>query len=292
MEGIENRLDEIQAMVKPKPELLAFLKEMGAGQSENMLAKMEAELLRKNRRNSRRYWQLLKHAFRMVYVISCLANSSRRYFYFDDPDAGPAVMRKQRIKYKAGRQQPIKSSMSSELQHVLMTNPDYRTEDQIKKILWLLRTTKAFLHLFLAEMSCQLARVLAYERLVPFYFQFFLFVVRVSEANIVTYTDKVGVSEANIVTYTDKVRVSEANIVTYTDKVRVSEANIVTYTDKVGVSEANIVTYTDKVGVSEANIVTYTDKVRVSEANIVTYTDKVGVSEANIVTYTDKVGVI
>ncbi|XP_055895018.1 uncharacterized protein LOC106065948 isoform X2 [Biomphalaria glabrata] len=166
MEGINNRLEEINSMVKPKIQLLDFLGNFNKEQKERVLnmSRMDSMTMKQERRKLWKSTDYLRHIFKMVYVVTCAANASRRYFYPEDPEAGPSIMRKQRMLHRRRSPGAVKSNLSFELQDTLMTSPKYRTDEQMKKILWLLKTTKAFQNLFPDEMIVELARVVAYER--------------------------------------------------------------------------------------------------------------------------------
>ncbi|CAL1540138.1 unnamed protein product [Lymnaea stagnalis] len=167
LEGIHNRLDEIQSMVKPKVELSDFLSKLTTEQREVIknVSDLEVNAMKRTRRKDWTASDYLRHAFKMVHLIVCADRNSRRYFYPDDPEAGQIVMRKQRLLHMGGKEHaPVKASISIDLQNILMTNPRYRSEEHIKRVLWLLKTTKAFVHLFPVEMVNELAKVVAYER--------------------------------------------------------------------------------------------------------------------------------
>ncbi|XP_035824878.1 uncharacterized protein LOC101848192 [Aplysia californica] len=153
-------------MVKPKAELSGFIEDMDPEQRERIyrITNMDFHTVSKERRKNWKKSDFIKHAFRMVRMMTLATSRSKRYFNPDDPDAGPATMRKQRQIYKKGKVQQVKASISFELQEVLETNPVYRTQDHIKRVTWLLKTTKAFKHLFPTEMIEEVAKVVAYDR--------------------------------------------------------------------------------------------------------------------------------
>ncbi|GFO10676.1 cyclic nucleotide-binding domain-containing protein 2-like [Plakobranchus ocellatus] len=172
LEGINNRLEEVQSMVKPKVELSDFLEELDPEQRERIYVSFK-RLMMKGREGvvgRKRWWGGLLLSF-WRYSLQCqLSNFDHRkspqvqgYFNPDDPEAGPATMRKQRQFYRKSKQS-AKASLSSDLQDVLWTNPMFRTAEHIKRVTWLLKTTKAFKHCFPTEMIEEVAKVLAYER--------------------------------------------------------------------------------------------------------------------------------
>lgn len=165
LEGISNRLEEVQSMVKHKVGMSFFMDDLPVEQKEIILriTNTNAQMLLKERRKNWKIADFVRNAFRMVYLMVCLCHSSRRYFNPDDPEAGPAVMRKQRKLYSDAKQ-PIKSSLSHDMQLSLTTNPDFRTAYDLKRGLWILRATKAFKHLFPNEMEREVASVVGYER--------------------------------------------------------------------------------------------------------------------------------
>nr|KAG5698817.1 hypothetical protein BaRGS_019669 [Batillaria attramentaria] len=168
LEGISNRLEEIQSMVKPKAELSEFLVDMTPEQRERILkiTNMDPDTVKNDRRRDWKALDYVRHTFRVVYIMACNTLPSRRYFNPEDPEAGPAVMRRQRKIYgQGGRDKAlIKSSLSMEMQISLTTHPDYRTHYDLKRVLWVLRATKAFKHLFPTEMEREVAKVVGYER--------------------------------------------------------------------------------------------------------------------------------
>ncbi|XP_076446113.1 uncharacterized protein LOC143283723 isoform X2 [Babylonia areolata] len=165
LEGISNRLEEVQAMVKPKCEFSTFLEDLSAEQRERVLrvANKDMDNLIRERRHNWKAKDIIRNTFRMVYLMVCQCHPGRRYFYPEDPEAGPAVMRRQRKIYGHGKQ-PVKSSLSDDMQLSLTMNPDYRSHYDLKRVLWVLRATKAFKHLFPTEMEKEVAKVVGYER--------------------------------------------------------------------------------------------------------------------------------
>ncbi|KAL8616745.1 hypothetical protein ACOMHN_017783 [Nucella lapillus] len=165
LEGISNRLEEVQAMVKPKCEFSSFLYDLTADQRDKILrvANTDVEDLIRERRHNWKSDDFIKNTFRMVYLMVCQCHPGRRYFNPEDPEAGPAVMRRQRKIYGHGKQ-PIKSSLSDVMQLSLTIHPVYRTHYDIKRVMWVLRATKAFKHLFPTEMEKEVAKVVGYER--------------------------------------------------------------------------------------------------------------------------------
>ncbi|KAI8798263.1 histidine-rich protein PFHRP-III, partial [Biomphalaria glabrata] len=135
MEGINNRLEEINSMVKPKIQLLDFLGNFNKEQKERVLSmsRMDSMTMKQERRKLWKSTDYLRHIFKMVYVVTCAANASRRYFYPEDPEAGPSIMRKQRMLHRRRSPGAVKSNLSFELQDTLMTSPKYRTDEQMKK---------------------------------------------------------------------------------------------------------------------------------------------------------------
>ncbi|XP_076446116.1 uncharacterized protein LOC143283723 isoform X5 [Babylonia areolata] len=117
----------------------------------------------RERRHNWKAKDIIRNTFRMVYLMVCQCHPGRRYFYPEDPEAGPAVMRRQRKIYGHGKQ-PVKSSLSDDMQLSLTMNPDYRSHYDLKRVLWVLRATKAFKHLFPTEMEKEVAKVVGYER--------------------------------------------------------------------------------------------------------------------------------
>lgn len=152
-------------MVKPKVELSDFLEELDPEQRQRIykITDMDYETVSKERRKSWKKSDYIRHSFRMAYLMTMAASRSRRYFNPDDPEAGPAIMRKQRQLYSKSKQSS-KASLSDDLQDVLWTNPVFRTSEHIKRVTWLLKTTKAFKHCFPTEMIEEVAKVLAYEK--------------------------------------------------------------------------------------------------------------------------------
>ncbi|XP_070197784.1 uncharacterized protein [Littorina saxatilis] len=165
LEGISNRLEEIQSMVKPKAEFSTFLDDLSGEQRDRILkiTATDTDELIRDRRHNWKAADFIRNTFRLVYIMVCQCHPGRRYFNSDDPEAGPAVMRRQRKIYGHGKA-PIKSSLSEDMQLSLTTQPDFRTNYDLKKVLWVLRATKAFKHLFPTEMEKEVAKVVGYER--------------------------------------------------------------------------------------------------------------------------------
>ncbi|XP_041359526.1 uncharacterized protein LOC121375899 isoform X2 [Gigantopelta aegis] len=168
LDSIQHRLAEVQSMLKPKAELSSFLSEMDPEQRERILkiAHTDVEVLRqerlKRRNKPRLYW-----AGYMVCLIAKVAVPRKREFNPDDPDVPITVLRRMRKKNPGSppsNKTGFKSSLSFEMQMAMSTRPECRTQQNIRRVMWVLKATKAFTYLFPSEMEREVARVVAYER--------------------------------------------------------------------------------------------------------------------------------
>ncbi|XP_067661356.1 uncharacterized protein [Haliotis asinina] len=168
IENINHRLAEIQAMVKPRAEMSSFIKDLAPEQMERILKVTNTDV-KKIREETRKGWRpqdRLAYAINVVGLIARSAVPRRRHFNDQDPEVSTSVLRRMRRKQGTNGQQKtaFKSSLSSDMQFALTTQPEYRTNYHLKRVSWVLRATKAFKHLFPSEMEKELARVVAYER--------------------------------------------------------------------------------------------------------------------------------
>ncbi|XP_035824877.1 uncharacterized protein LOC101847947, partial [Aplysia californica] len=72
LEGINNRLEEVQSMVKPKAELSGFIEDMDPEQRERIyrITNMDFHTVSKERRKNWKKSDFIKHAFRMVRMMT------------------------------------------------------------------------------------------------------------------------------------------------------------------------------------------------------------------------------
>ncbi|CAD5122574.1 DgyrCDS10987 [Dimorphilus gyrociliatus] len=145
-EEIEDRLDEVKRMTKFRPDKRHVLDRVSPSQRK-MIEKYEnmsdAELLELRRKN----WKCMKY---------------RRKFYQE-----PTSNRRRRKKVQKSEEKIVSSARTSlgyDLQMTLITQPEYRENNSVQKILWILKAAKAFQDLFPDENQMEMARNAAYDR--------------------------------------------------------------------------------------------------------------------------------
>ncbi|XP_045203583.2 uncharacterized protein LOC123556719 isoform X2 [Mercenaria mercenaria] len=166
LESIQSRMDEINMMVKPRAEFGNYLETIDPEQKEKIVKYKyvhHSEIRKKKRKN----WTAINRfqdAVLNIILLYRACQPRRRYLHEDKPDTAPDGVKKIKQKNKLDRDNLKKSSLGFEMQLSLATQPEYRTSEDIKRITQVLRATKAFKHLFPAQLEEQLARVVAYER--------------------------------------------------------------------------------------------------------------------------------
>ncbi|WAQ99542.1 hypothetical protein MAR_023915 [Mya arenaria] len=136
LETIQSRMDEINMMVNPRAELGNYLETIDPAQKERIYAR-----------------DRFKDAvFKII-----------RYLNEDKPDTSPEGVKHIKRSTGSGEEREIlhKTSLGYDMRLSLITQTDYRTEEDVQRIL---RATKAFKDLFPAQLEEQLARVVAYEQ--------------------------------------------------------------------------------------------------------------------------------
>ncbi|XP_056010677.1 uncharacterized protein LOC125680810 isoform X6 [Ostrea edulis] len=166
---VDNRIDEVNSMVKPKADIGVLIQTMNPEQQEKIknIAETGVADIRKRFRKGWKNKDRLHHALLMVKILNRAYLPRRKYFKEEKPVAGIAL---RRLKAQDQSQQidvPLRSSLAFDMELALTTNPAYRTEDDLAKVIWVLRATKAFNHLFPVEKEKDLARVVGYEKYEP-----------------------------------------------------------------------------------------------------------------------------
>ncbi|XP_069131294.1 uncharacterized protein [Argopecten irradians] len=166
VEMMENRMDEVRAMMRPKAELGHFLEKIDPEQRAKILkiAQMDVGVIKKQRfKRGMKAIEKFKHAVELVLILTRACISRRKYYKEVKPDTAIAV---KRLKQKGDRENKdtSRSSLAFDMQLAFSTEPNYRSKSDIKKIIWVLRATKAFKQLFPVEVEEDVARCVAYER--------------------------------------------------------------------------------------------------------------------------------
>ncbi|XP_021375927.1 uncharacterized protein LOC110464811 isoform X2 [Mizuhopecten yessoensis] len=172
VEMMENRMDEVRSMMRPKAELGHFLDKIDPEQREKIMrldhqqkiAKMDGGAIKKQRfKRGMRAIEKFKHAVELVLILARACISRRKYYKEVKPETALAV---KRLRQKGQREDKdtSRSSLAFDMQLAFSTEPNYRSKSDIKKIIWVLRATKAFKQLFPVEVEADVARCVAYER--------------------------------------------------------------------------------------------------------------------------------
>ncbi|XP_064609496.1 uncharacterized protein LOC135473570 [Liolophura sinensis] len=173
--AISQRLKEVQAMVTRRAELWQVWELMSEEQKNKILqiAEIPTENLKKERRKKWKSIDLLRNAAHMCYMLVKAFVNRRAYAEPDHVPVAPAAMRRQQNVFvedqpepvtKSTRRHQMRTSLRFNTQLSMSIAPQLRREEDIKQILSVLRATKAFNHLFPAEMETELAKVVAYEK--------------------------------------------------------------------------------------------------------------------------------
>ncbi|XP_060065313.1 uncharacterized protein LOC132545633 [Ylistrum balloti] len=166
VEMMENRMEEVRSMMRPKAELGHFLDKIDPVQREKIMkiAKMDVGVIKKQRfTRGMKAIEKFKHAVELVLILARACISRRKYYKEVKPDTALAV---KRLRQKGNRENKdtSRSSLAFDMQLAFSTEPNYRSKSDIKKIIWVLRATKAFKQLFPVEVEADVARCVAYER--------------------------------------------------------------------------------------------------------------------------------
>ncbi|KAK3099817.1 hypothetical protein FSP39_010212 [Pinctada imbricata] len=169
MVTVNSRIQEIQSMVKPKAELGNFIEKLPPAQREKIkkIAEMDVNDIRREKRKNWKTSDVFNHALRITILVNKACIPRRKYHTEDKPDT---AINLKRIKEKENAETvdvPLRSSLAFDMELALTTEPLFRTEKDLKNVIWVLRATKAFNQLFPIEKERELARVVAYERYDP-----------------------------------------------------------------------------------------------------------------------------
>ncbi|KAL4230951.1 hypothetical protein ACF0H5_011324 [Mactra antiquata] len=165
LETIKSRMDEINMMVKPRAEYGNFLETIDPEQKARIMKFVDISH-RDIQREKRINWKPLdrfKDAVSKVLIQYRAAYPRRRYLNDDKVEKSHDGIKKLR-QDKHDKDPLRKSSLGYDMQLALATHPIYRTKEDIKRVTQILRATKAFKHLFPAQLEGHLAKVVAYER--------------------------------------------------------------------------------------------------------------------------------
>lgn len=166
LETIQSRMDEINMMVKPRAELGNYLETIDPEQKQRIVKykHIDHNEIRSKKRKNWTAMDRFQDAVCKVVILYRACHPRRKYLSDDKPDTAPDGVKKIKQRNNHDREVIKKSSLGFEMQLALATQPRFRTQDDVKKITQILRATKAFKHLFPAQLEEQLARVVAYER--------------------------------------------------------------------------------------------------------------------------------
>ncbi|XP_061164329.1 uncharacterized protein LOC133173364 isoform X1 [Saccostrea echinata] len=166
---VNSRIEEVNSMVKPKADIGMLLKNMNPEQQEKIRIIAETDIgdIRKRFRKSWKNEDKLHHALLMIKIMNKAHLPRRKYFKEEKPVAGMALRRLKAQDQSEQVETPQRSSLAFDMELALITHPAYRTEEDLAKVMWVLRATKAFNHLFPVEKEKDLARVVGYEKYDP-----------------------------------------------------------------------------------------------------------------------------
>lgn len=166
---VNSRIDEINSMVKPKADIGILIQNMNPEQQEKIkkIAETDIDDIKKRFRKSWKNKDKLHHALLMVKIMNRAHLPRRKYFKEEKPVAGMALRRLKAQDQAEQTDVPLRSSLAFDMELALTTHPAYRTEEDLAKVIWVLRATKAFNHLFPVERERDLAEVVGYEKYDP-----------------------------------------------------------------------------------------------------------------------------
>ncbi|XP_052673272.1 uncharacterized protein LOC128155546 isoform X3 [Crassostrea angulata] len=166
---VNSRIDEINSMVKPKADIGILIQNMNPEQKEKIkkIAETDIDDIKKRFRKSWKNEDKLRHALLMVKIMNRAHLPRRKYFKEEKPVAGMALRRLKAQDQAEQTDVPLRSSLAFDMELALTTHPAYRTEEDLAKVIWVLRATKAFNHLFPVEKERDLAEVVGYEKYDP-----------------------------------------------------------------------------------------------------------------------------
>lgn len=171
MEAIQSRLDEVTMMVKPKAEWGNFIDTIEPEQRAKIMKykEIDHEQIRKERRKNWTPLIRFRNAVSTVLLLYRACHPRKRYLADEKADTAPGPVKKIKLNNSNDNKREftninLKSSIGFDVQLSLITRPEHRTEHDLKRVTWVLRATKAFKHLFPAQLEDQLARLVFYER--------------------------------------------------------------------------------------------------------------------------------
>ncbi|ESP04401.1 hypothetical protein LOTGIDRAFT_237366 [Lottia gigantea] len=158
LDSINQRLEEIQSMVKPRAKIPDFLTDLSSEQLGKIMTVSvdDVEERREKRRKASKVIDMFRHAIQMILMINKTAIPKKRYHFQDASQ--PKNVEDDEIASAS------RSSLSNEVQMGLSSSPEHRTSKDLKRITWVLRATRAYKHLFPDELEKDLAQIVAYER--------------------------------------------------------------------------------------------------------------------------------
>ncbi|CAH1776857.1 unnamed protein product [Owenia fusiformis] len=164
---IQKRMQEVHEMVRPKREVENIMQQVNE-ESRKMIMDMGNLAYSEFRRQRRKDWTLkdrFRYAARMALML-CKAFMFRKNYYIAEKAGVPGKTKTQNETITEGmaKLRSSKASVGQEMEWALTTQPEFRSNKQHAKAMWMLRATKAFKSLFPAEMEGELGRLLAYER--------------------------------------------------------------------------------------------------------------------------------
>ncbi|XP_077983862.1 uncharacterized protein LOC144438626 isoform X2 [Glandiceps talaboti] len=175
MTTIQRRLDEISDMVTPRQEKGATLIDELDEPLRTYVLELTAQspsTFTKTRRKGWKTRQKFKYAIRMSLFAVRFMDAAKRYIQTKKkPGKNDAPIKSDEIEDETGmginaalnKNNTSKSSINVDLQIYLTTRPEFREPEVLKRIIWVLRTTKAFT-MFSTEMEEEMARRVGYER--------------------------------------------------------------------------------------------------------------------------------
>ncbi|XP_064637800.1 uncharacterized protein LOC135494004 isoform X2 [Lineus longissimus] len=162
---VERRFKELTEMTKPVIRPHSIFDQLDDEIKERVLRMIDVGPVEftKMRRKGWKTPNMFQYAGRMALIIAKACNSRKRYLR-ESVDGGPVgkgkVKRISELTNKGG----TKSSLGWDMSLSLYTRPEFRTDKHLKMITWILRATRAFTHLFPAEMELECARHVCYGR--------------------------------------------------------------------------------------------------------------------------------
>lgn len=142
---VNSRIDEINSMVKPKADIGILIQNMNPEQKEKIkkIAETDIDDIKKRFRKSWKNEDKLRHALLMVKIMNRAHLPRRKYFKEEKPVAGMALRRLKAQDQAEQTDVPLRSSLAFDMELALTTHPAYRTEEDLAKVIWVLRATKA-----------------------------------------------------------------------------------------------------------------------------------------------------